>query len=242
MAVALQTSNIASSDVAPNTSQNISVTVSAGSDLAVFLIVSVSGYRIDGSGGGGFWNVPTFDGNAMTSVATIADGANSTSHIYRIVGVSAGTFTLTVSVAAYAGVTYLCTAVPASGVDQTTPTGTAVTYTTGTSSSPQSNSCTVASGGVAIAAHGINATTQGLTAGAGQSSLRAAMVQGGCEFLHTYKADATAMGYSWTATAPQNHQVIVPINPSAGGGPPPDPLPKVPQMIRLQAAGRASIF
>lgn len=218
MTVALQTANVAAFDGGPNTTQDISITVSAGSDLAIFIVVSNAGFRIDSTPGGGFWNLPTVDGNAVTSVATIADAANNTSHIYRYVGVAAGIRTIRFSVAAYAGVSYVCTAIPASGVDQTTPCGTPVLHSTGTSSSPQSNACTVAAGGVAIAAHGINATSQGLTAGSGQSTLRASVVQGGCQFLHTYKADAAAMAYSWTATSPQNHQVIVPINPSAGGG------------------------
>lgn len=218
MAVAVQTGNIASYDGAPNTSHNLSVTVSSGSDLAVFLVVSSTNYRISNHPAGGYFQTPTFDGNSMTSVATIDDVANNTSHIYRIVGVSAGTYTLVISVSVYGGAAFVCTAVPMSGVDQTTPTGTAALYSTGGSASPQSTACTVSSGGIAIAGHGINATTQSITAGAGQTNLRAAVVQSGSEFLHTYKADATAMGYSWTATSPQNHQVIVPINPSAGGG------------------------
>lgn len=219
MAVTVQTGNIVGWDGGPNTTHDESVTVSAGSDLAIFIVVSCSGYNIDSTPGGGFWNLPTVDGNNVTSVSTIGGGANNTSHIYRyLLGSTSGTFTVRFSVAAYAGVSYVCTIVPMSGVDQTTPTGTPVTYTTGTSASPRSDSCTVSSGGIAIAGHGINATTQSITAGAGQTNLRAAVVHGGSEFLHTYKADATAMGYSWTATSPQNHQVIVPINPSAGGG------------------------
>lgn len=219
MAVTVQTGNIVGWTGAPNTTHDESVTVSAGSDLAIFIVVSSASYDINSSPGGGYWNTPTVDGNSATSVSTIAGGANNTSHIYRyLLGSTSGTFTVRFSVAAYAGANFVCTIVPMSGVDQTTPTGTPVTYTTGTSASPRSDSCTVSSGGIAIAGHGINATTQSITAGAGQTNLRAAVVQGGSEFLHTYKADATAMGYSWTATSPQNHQVIVPINPSAGGG------------------------
>ncbi len=54
---------------------------------------------------------------------------------------------------------------------------------------------------------------------------------------------AAATNPQWTITGSTNTLAAsIATFKTTGGGPPPDPLPQVPQMIRLQAAGRASIF
>lgn len=220
MAVSLQAGSVASYDGVvgtPNLWQDLSVTVSAGADLALFLVV-FDGYNIDSSGAGGFFNVPTVDGSNMTLVDTIGGGANNTSAIYRMLGVSAGTRTVRASVAAWAGQNYSLTAFACSGVDQTTPTGTVVKTSLGVGTSPQSSACTVAAGGIALASRGISDGSQNITKASGETDVRAAIAMSGQGYLLSYRADATAMGYSWAAGGLQTHQIIVPINPSAGGG------------------------
>lgn len=75
-------------------------------------------------------------------------------------------------------------------------------------------------GGLAIQAAaiylGAGTTSDGMAPGAGQTNFsNSPEVWVNHQFVHSYKADATAMSYSWNTGAPQNSQLIIPVNPAA---------------------------
>lgn len=106
-------------------------------------------------------------------------------------------------------------------VDQTTPIGTVVTDSSGTANSPRSAACSVTSGGICINA-GCAQYPASITPAGSQILLdpnSTGPTDPGIGFVeHSYLADATAMGFSWPGGTAQVSNLIVPINPAAGGG------------------------
>lgn len=216
MPVVLQTANIVSGATAPATGSpsisDIPVTISAGSNLALFVLI-----QFNGSNFAVQWQAPTFNGVALTFIGAQTALANNFTAAYVMVNPPVGTYNLRISNSAYTGAVFPYAAFPCSGVDQTTPYGTPAFYSTGSSASPRSTAVTTAAGGIAIAGHGVyvSSGSSGLAVTAPQTLVGAIQNSGSQrQYAISYLADATSMGYSWTSGNNQNHQYIVPINPA----------------------------
>lgn len=210
MAVVIQTGNVSHAvrTLASGTPSFIefAVTITAGSDLALYLMVGAAGSSL-----GPYWNTPTFDGVALTSLGGSTGVANSSYTCFELLNPPSGTHNVRIENSIYAGYDYLVTAIPCSGVDQTTPHGTVVAYSSAGSASPRSSSVTTGVGGVAIAGVGVYPNAVGLTQGGGQTLLGGPTNYSSRQMMVSYLAGATSMGYSWSGSD-QNGQFIVPIN------------------------------
>lgn len=217
MAVVVQTANIVEADAyftnATPSIFDIAVTVSAGSNLGVFLVLNCPASTFTSGG----WNTPTLDGVDMVEVFKQSAGANSANGVWYALAPSAGAHTVRLSTPTYSAMRVKATVIPMANVHQTTPVGTYVSYSSGGSSSPTSSSVTVDAGGVAIAGHTVNADTEGsLTPGAGQTLCgTVGRMFTTVDMAASYKAGATAMSFSWTGGALQNAQLVVPVKPAA---------------------------
>lgn len=188
------------------------VTISAGSNLALFVLIQFSGSSFAAQ-----WQAPTFNGVALTYIGAQTGVANTFTAAYVMVNPPVGTYNLRLSYSAYTGNAHPYAAFPCSGVDQTTPYGAVVSYSTGSSASPRSSSVTVAPGGIAIAGHAVffSSGSSGIAVTSPQTLVGSVQYTGTQrEYAISYLANATSMGYSWTSGANQNHQYIVPINPA----------------------------
>lgn len=191
--------------------QDLSVTASTGQgNRAVFLILSTAFSWT-------FEEVPLFDGSPMTLVSRETD-ASRKSVVYVTLNPSVGAHTVRVAATSWAGMQVLASAFVLDGVDQTTPYGTAVKDVFYSNDAPRSVSVTVASGGMAIAGHAIYGATDGsITLGSGQTALTGSYSDDTSEYRHSYKADATAMEFSWAGGANQGSQLVIPVNAAASG-------------------------
>lgn len=216
MAVVLQTDNIRSGTATLATGTpsivDVPVPISAGSNLALFVLIQFSGTSFPVQ-----WQPPTFNGVALTLIGAQTAVANTFTAAYVMVNPPVGTYNLRISYSVYTGALHPWAAFPCSGVDQTTPYGTLSFYSSGSSASPRSSSVTVAPGGIAIAGHGVYFTTGSSGLAVTSPQILVGSISGigpNRNYAISYLADATSMGYSWTSGNNQNHQYIVPINPA----------------------------
>lgn len=192
---------------------DIPVSVGAGDDRALLVLMSCPGvFDMDAPGATYLW--PQLDGVDMTLAARTWVAANNSGGIWYALGPSVGVHTVRVGVSAWFGGQVYVTVVAATGVHQSTPIGAAVAHSSGGNASPQSRAVTVAAGGLAIAVAGIDGAGTSLVAGAGETTLGTTVNWSSQQFVHSYKPNATQMGYSWSAGTPQNHHVVVPLNPA----------------------------
>ena len=249
MAVTIQAGSIATyfgGVGTPTLYKEITVNVSAGSNLAVYLFVTMPFNNIDGDGNWDFANPPSMDGTPMTAVRTAATGANNNTAIWRALAPSAGAHALRIYVEYWAGTVFMVTGFCAEGVDQTTPEGTIAVWDDVSSTSPMSVSVTCDAGGMVVAGAGCHSVTAGTlanTGGSGQTDLAGVQTTASRDLIQVYKADAASISFSFTGGG-QGHIVALPINPAAGGGGGGDPLlvPPIALVPQSVATGRASNF
>ena len=221
MAVTVQSGSIATAAGAMTTIgtpsyRDIACTIASGSETALFVIIT-SGSLFEDA----YWQVPQFNGADMTLITfqpwTLP--ANSYTAVYIMLAPSVGAGTVRVRESTNTGRQLVTSCVAFDGVDQTTPYGTTVSYSNSAASSPISSSVTVASGGVALAGFGTANGGSNIhpAFAAGQTSLQLSTI-GAMDGGHSYKADATAMGFTVDAGTYQLSQLVVPINPGSGGG------------------------
>ena len=216
MTVALQAGSVATFNGQMDTNpsplyQDLVVNVAAGANRAIVCVVTKPGATQ------GNVVTPTVDGSNMTLVSTSTSVANSSSYIWIFLAPSTGARTVRVAVSVYTAVRCSITAFAVDNVDQASPTGTSVTGSAGSSTSPRSDSVTVPSGGMAIGAHSAyNATASSMTGNAGQTDISPVIrIDSAWDALHTYKVDATTMGMAWGGGATQVCNAIIVLKAAA---------------------------
>lgn len=212
MAVAFQaTSGMQSTTTA--TSLTYSMTVSAGSDLALVVGVALEETSIDVTG-------VTFNGDAMTQTGsdTPSGGLFSEAQLFRLVNPDVATANIVVSVSSADSI--ISGAFSMTGVDQTTPVGTAATDT---STSDTTASTTVASVGTddlvvdILAADSDFVATVG--ADQGDNDMQASLSGQVTGAMSTQAGSAGGvMSWTWTGARPMA-QIAVAFKPSAGAAP-----------------------
>lgn len=204
MAVTVDTSRWGGSP-APGTSLTFSVTVGANSNRAILV-------GTNGQFGGGFLSVTgvTYAGGALSSAGSV-----SGSIIWARVAPNTGANNVVISYSTY-GNAWNST-LSAYDVDQSTPTGTAVSAT-GTSNTPSTGSITVPANGMAFGFTRNDYISSGApSAGGGVTSIGSTREGGGGTAAASgYRTTTGAISYTipgsaaWTALG-------VPINPTSGG-------------------------
>lgn len=194
-------------------SHTISHTVGSGSNrvLYVFSVCTNStDFLTSGSCSYGGTSMGSPIGSAIVATSQFM-------YVWRMLAPPSGTANVVVTPSASA---YLNThVVSLSDVDQTTPNGTLATWANGYTNSPLSTAVTTASGGMAIDC--VNRKTTGVThTVAGSQTQNGSQVTGAfiASSASSRLADATAMGWSWSAGQGNYAQIVVPVNPAGGGG------------------------
>lgn len=228
MAIALDATS--SGTYTGNGTWNISHTV-AGSDR--YLIVAIAG---------GTQNIVgvTYNGSAMTSLIEQVSGA---APLYRVrlfglVAPSTGTANIAINTSGGAPNVFAAVASSWTGVDQSTPTGTAVSANLGAAGTTISVNATSASGEVVV--DGVFVYNRTLTVDSGQTQLGTVNnVDDTVRCSSSYEAGAGTTTMSWTISSSTQTTAIaaVPLKPVAGGG---GGFIAKPNMRQIQAINRAS--
>lgn len=190
-------------------SQTLAHTVGSGSNrvLYVFSLCSNSSDLL-ASG------TCSYNGTSMGSAIASAIVAGTQSlYVWRMIAPPTGTANIVITPSSNA---YLNThAFSLSNVDQTTPNGTIVKIENNFQGSPSSLSITVASGGMAIDVIGLKSVTTYTLTEAGSQTAGTAVKTLTSNTRASRLANATAMGWSWTAGSSQILQLAVPVNPAS---------------------------
>lgn len=221
MTVTVQSGSIASyAGTYPTTApleKNLNIVVGAGVNRVAALLVT--GGANNGVMLATGWNVPTFDGSAMTLHYRQASGAWGVSGLWYFIipdAMASGTYVMKISSTSnFGGTSISITGLVLNDVDATTPFGTAVAYSTSSSpASPVTSSISTPADGLALTAHAVYGTGAGINASAGQTVLAGPGTFGSLSFVHSYKAAAANFGMTFT-TSNQAAQLGVPVNPAA---------------------------
>lgn len=209
MAIARQSLTIDTAE--GGTTATLSVTVSAGSDLILIVLIH---NEADGSGGIEGSTV-TFGGTALTKAGNADNPTWSDAEIWYLKNPAVGTANV---VATLTGADdKRISAYVLTGVDQVTTFRTTQTATgSGTSSSLTVPS--VAAGDYLIDALTIDSTGHAMVAGANQTEEYDVAVNAACDAGSSTQAgaDGGVMSWSWTTSAPYSH-VAIALIPASGG-------------------------
>jgi len=177
-----------------NTTINFSYTVGSGTNRLLML---------------GAWSASTINSASYNSVSMTAVGSVGSAKAFALVAPASGSNTVSVTLSAYNGLRWR--ADDYTDVDQTTPTGTAVTNTGSSSNAPTTGSVTVPANGIAWGFTHHNYSTA-LTASAG--TLVGASTAFGSSWAVSNRT--TTGPLSWTASSGGVWDAIgVPINAAA---------------------------
>jgi hypothetical protein len=195
-------------------SQDLSVVVSSGSNLAIYLLVGLFGGGDDGT-----WNTPTLDGVPMTAVRNSSFAQNTNTYVYRILAPSPGTRTLQVSVSAWTGWGAKFMAFCAENVDQTTPDTTPVTSADSNQFSPMSVTLACPAGGILVGGAGVYGDGQLTASVSPEVDFAARSSASSRDLLHFYKVNANDLSVTFTNGNTQATLVGFAINPASASTP-----------------------
>lgn len=162
----------------------------------------------------------TYGGVAMTRVraTTPGVGISAVTYFYQLVNPAVGTANVVITLGS-ADCSGNSIAASFTGVDQATPVSATNGYVGGYVESPRSLTISTPSGGMSLDMIG-SPNTKVYTQGSGQTLLGALANSGNTSFAGaSFKADATAMDWTWTGGLTQStvSQTAISLNAAAGG-------------------------
>lgn len=178
----------------------------------------------------------TYNGVAMTQVGSAVINtdsfANAQLHVYRLIAPASGANNIVASFSGPPGDRGVV-GVSFTGVDQTTPLGTAQTGTQNNTSSPSKDCTSGATGDLIVDFQAAHSDLGSATAGSGQTSRAQAL--GGRDVICSTEAGAASVTMSWSVGSSRWFaQMVIPIKAAGGAA-------WTPRVIRLgQATRRAS--
>jgi len=194
------------------TSLTISHTVGAGTDRALVVAVECPNSTDYLSTATVTWN-----GTSMGSPRVSNAGTGSLHmYVWVLANPASGTHNIVVTPSASAYMDVVASSW--TGVDQTTPVGTTANYGTSFGSSPTSTAISMSAGSVAVDAFAERVLTGTLAQDGTQTLIGAIAANSVSRMGSSYKAGATAMAWSFSATQPVVRHCIVELKASAGSG------------------------